>query len=57
MEGHNPNTLDLFLQYSKSLSEDFKVGTRFMMKAMITNREGTPFITSHYTFNLQQVSN
>lgn len=41
---------NLFVQCSKTLSDDYPVGTKFRIRAKLTNREGTPFITSHYTW-------
>lgn len=41
----------MFVECSKSLSYDYPLGTKFRIKAKITNREGgTPFIYSHYSW-------
>jgi hypothetical protein len=40
----------LFVQCSKVLSEDYPLGTKFRIQAKLTNREGSPFITSHYSW-------
>lgn len=53
LEGQEPYTSDLFVQCSKSLSENYEVGTRFKIRAKITNREGTPYISSHYTWDYE----
>ncbi|PZQ94977.1 MAG: hypothetical protein DI539_30730 [Flavobacterium psychrophilum] len=45
---------DMFVQCSRSLVTDYPVGTRFKIRAKITNREGgTPFISSHYTWRYE----
>lgn len=49
--GQEPYTEDMHVACSKVLSEDYKVGTRFKLKAKITSNEGSkPFAYSHYTW-------
>lgn len=38
----------LFVACSKDLMTKYPVGTRFKIKAKLTDREGTPFIYSHH---------
>ena len=41
---------EYFVQCSKVLSEDYPVGTKFRIRAKLTNMQGTLFISSHYTW-------
>jgi hypothetical protein len=44
----------MFVECSKHLSSDYPVGTKFRIKAKITQREGgTPFIYSHYLWTYE----
>ena len=50
--GQEPFETNMFVQCSKELTTDYKPGTKFRIKAKITNREGgTPYISSHYTWS------
>lgn len=53
IEGQDPYSSNLFVNCSKALSEDYEVGTRFKIKAKLTNCEGTPYISSHYTWDYE----
>ena len=46
----------LFVQCSKVLSEDYPVGTKFKIRAKLTNIGGTPFIYSNYTWPFEVLS-
>jgi hypothetical protein len=49
--GQEPYTEDMHVRCSKDLSTKFDVGTKFKIKAIITNKDGgKPFIHSHYTW-------
>ena len=41
---------NLFVQCCHDLVNDYPVGTKFRIRAKLTNREGTPYISSHYTW-------
>jgi hypothetical protein len=48
IEGQGLDT-DMFVECAKSLSRDYKVGTRFRIKAKVTDREGSrPFLYSYF---------
>lgn len=50
--GQEPFETNMFVQCSKELTNDFPLGTKFRIKAKITNKEGgTPYISSHYTWS------
>lgn len=52
--GQEPYTEAMHVRCSKSLSEDYPVGTKFKIKAKITNKEGgTPFAHSHYSWQFE----
>lgn len=38
----------LFVECSRRLVEDYPVGTRFRIKAKLTDMQGTPFLYSYY---------
>ncbi len=49
--GQEPFAENMHVRCSKNLSKNYKVGTKFKIKAIITNKEGgKPFIHSHYTW-------
>lgn len=49
ISGQDPFTPDMHVECSKKLSEEYPVGTRFLIKAKITSREGgRKFAYSHY---------
>ncbi|CAD5257324.1 MULTISPECIES: hypothetical protein [unclassified Imperialibacter] len=49
--GQAPFLPHMHVRCAKELSEEYPVGTRFRIRAKLTNREGgTPFIHSHYTW-------
>ena len=51
IKGQNPYLESMHVRCSKELSEDYAVGTKFRIKAKITNKEGgNLFIHSHYTW-------
>ncbi len=44
-------TQDMHVRCSKDLSTDYPEGTKFRIKAKLTNKEGgKPFLHSHYTW-------
>jgi hypothetical protein len=48
---------DMYVRCSKSLSTDYPVGTKFRIKAKITNREGgAPFVHSPYSWTYEVLS-
>lgn len=54
IKGQEPFKVNMHVRCSKNLSEEhqYPVGTRFRIKAKITNKEGgKPFIHSHYTWS------
>jgi hypothetical protein len=52
--GQEPFKTTMFVECSKELMNDYPVGTKFKIKAKITNREGgTPFIYSHYSWSYE----
>ena len=49
--GQEPFTEDMHVECSKELSKNYEIGTRFKIKAKITNKEGgQPFAYSHYSW-------
>jgi hypothetical protein len=47
---------DMFVECSKVLVKDYPLGTKFRIKAKITNREGgTPYIYSRYSWNYEVI--
>lgn len=49
LPNQHPFEPEMFVECSKDLSRDYPVGTRFRIKAKITDRQGgTPFIYSSY---------
>lgn len=50
ISGQEPFMTSLFVECSKELSNDYPVGTKFRIRAKITEREGTPFIFSSYAW-------
>lgn len=49
--GQYPFTPDMFVECPNAMKQNYPVGTRFRIKAKITDREGgTPFIYTHYTW-------
>ena len=57
LPGQDPFLPSMHVECSKELSYDYPVGTRFRIKAKITDREGTPFIYSHYKWPYEVVEN
>ncbi|WP_417559177.1 hypothetical protein [Mesoflavibacter zeaxanthinifaciens] len=52
--GQEPYTQDMHVECSKVLSNEYPVGTKFKIKAKITNREGSkPFAYSHYSWSFE----
>jgi len=52
--GQEPFMTNMFVECSKELTNEhvYSIGTKFRIKAKITNKEGgTPYIYSHYTWN------
>lgn len=50
--GQEPFMTDMFVECSKELTNFYPLGTKFRIKAKITNKEGgTPYIYSHYTWS------
>lgn len=51
LPNQEPYLTTMHVECSKILSEDFPLGTKFRIKAKITQREGgTKFIYSHYSW-------
>lgn len=51
LPNQEPYLTTMHVECSKTLSEDFPLGTKFRIKAKITQREGgTKFIYSHYSW-------
>ena len=49
--GQEPYTENMHVECSKVLSNDYKIGTRFKIKAKITSKDGgKPFVYSHYSW-------
>jgi hypothetical protein len=45
---------DIHVRCSKSLSSDYKVGTRFRIRAKLTDKEGSkPFLHSHHNWTYE----
>ena len=54
ISGQEPYTEDMHVECSKVLSDDYPVGTKFKIKAKITNKEGgKPFVYSHYSWDYE----
>jgi len=54
--GQDPFKETMFVECSKDLSYGYPLGTRFRIKAKITQREGgTPFIYSHYLWKYEVI--
>ena len=52
--GQEPYTEDMHVECSKDLSYDYPIGTKFRIKAKITNKEGgKPFVYSHYSWSYE----
>ena len=55
--GQHPFKPNMFVECSNSMREDYPVGTKFRIKAKITNKEGgTPFIYSHYSWHFDVIN-
>lgn len=53
-EGQGPFIEDIHVSCSKRLSEEYPVGTKFKIKAKLTNRKGgKPFAYSHRTWDFE----
>lgn len=51
LPNQNPFKPHLHVECSKELSNDYPVGTKFMITAKITSRQGgKPFVYSHYSW-------
>ncbi len=49
---------DMFVECSKELVNDFPLGSKFILKAKITSRNGgKPFIYSHYSWSYKVLEN
>ena len=49
--GQYPYTPDMFVECPSSMKRDYPVGTKFRIRAKITDRDGgTSFIYTHYTW-------
>lgn len=49
--GQDPFTENMHVECSKKLSREYPVGSKFKIKAKITDKEGgTPFVYSHYSW-------
>lgn len=56
LPGQSPYESTMFVECSSTLKECYPVGTKFKIKAKITNREGgTPFIYSHYSWEYTKI--
>lgn len=54
LPGQEPFLTSMFVECSKDLSTDYPVGTKFRMKAKLTQREsGTTFVYSHYLWKYE----
>lgn len=54
--GQEPFSEDMHVECTKALSNDYKVGTRFKIKAKITNKEGgKPFAYCHYKWPFEVI--
>ena len=54
VDGQNPYKSSMLVECSKVLVTDYPVGTKFRIKAKITNRNGgTPFIYSNYNWKFE----
>jgi hypothetical protein len=52
--GQDPFTPDMHVECSKDLSRDYPIGTKFLIKAKITSRQGeSEFIYSHYNWSYE----
>jgi hypothetical protein len=48
---------DMFVECSKELSKNYRVGTRFRIKAKVTDREGSrPFLYSYFGWRYDVLS-
>jgi hypothetical protein len=48
---------DMFVECSKTLSENYPVGTRFRIRAKITDKEGSrPFLYSYFGWQYEVLS-
>ena len=47
---------DLFVECSKDLSRKYPVGTRFRIKAKLSEMKGTPFLYSYYGWKYEVIS-
>jgi hypothetical protein len=57
VEGQGLDT-DMFVECSKSLSRDYDVGTRFRIKAKVTDRLGSrPFLYSYFGWHYDVLKN
>lgn len=58
LPNQDPYKTTMFVECSKDLSYEYPLGTRFRIKAKITNREGgTPYIYSHYSWPYEVIGN
>jgi len=46
----------LKVECSGKMRKDFPIGTKFIVTAKITDREGTPFVYSHYKWSWKIVT-
>lgn len=47
---------NLFVQCSRTLVENFPVGTKFRIKAKLSSKQGTPFISSSFHWAYEVVN-
>jgi hypothetical protein len=48
LPGQEPFIPNMFVECAKTMSHDYPVGTKFRIKAKITENKGTKFVYSHY---------
>ncbi|SNV37088.1 Uncharacterised protein [Chryseobacterium taklimakanense] len=54
LPNQEPYTTDMYVQCSKTMSNDFPVGTKFRIKAKIIYPENKkPFVSTHYTWKYE----
>ncbi|MDQ8141488.1 hypothetical protein [Chryseobacterium sp. CFS15] len=58
LAGQDPYLETMYVQCSKSMSNDYPVGTKFRIKAKIVYPENKrPFISTHYTWKYDVLDN
>jgi len=57
LPGQSPFEPEMFVECSNTLKHDYPVGTKFIIRAKITDRQGgTSFIYSHYSWPFKVLS-